>query len=85
LTDGWAERSGVSLLMEKPSAFSGAGVSSRFATTHWSLVLAAGDRDAPEWAEYRELLREEIGRVVGEPADTDQEIRQLFVAVRYGS
>ena len=31
---------------------------------------------------YRELLREEIGRLVGDPAEIDDEIRALFVAVR---
>jgi RNA polymerase sigma-70 factor (ECF subfamily) len=32
---------------------------------------------------FRELLREEIGRGVTEPAEIDEEIRRLFAAVRY--
>ena len=31
---------------------------------------------------YRELLRDEIARTVAGPADVDDEIRDLFAAVR---
>ena len=30
---------------------------------------------------YRELLREEIGRIVGDPAEIDAEIQALFIAL----
>ena len=67
-----------------------------FATTHWSVVLAACDQRAPEaqaaWEvlcrsycfplrkEFGELLRQEIAGTVATEAEVDEEIRQLIRA-----
>jgi hypothetical protein len=44
-----------------------------FATTHWTVMLAADKR-------YRQLLRNEIAQTLADAADVDEEMRALFGA-----